>query len=402
MIFAALIPQLLSAIMGSGAVAVPAMTAATGAAGAAGGTVGGATATAPASSATGSAIGSVTGGATDFGEATGSIGATGKVPMGGAGGMQVGGGKPLEVGPGQRYGGTGGSGGGSAWQQNTGDLSEGDPMPPKPASEWLPYEVPKSGFGRFLQRLGGNDPALGNSRYLANKQMFGEQKAMQMELENQRYNNQNKLQQSQQAHSSGESAKARQAQEEQERARRGWEATRDANRFTFENAIHVNELNQRARELAYRQSEANLGRMDALAGSTGTYDPIAQQDRLNQLYNRRANAPQPLGSNAFWSPQDPNNIGIFDRGADASLGEGGTIIPPRPPGIISSTIGGSGQMPAAPAGPVQVDPSRLQFMPPAPASAPAANLSPVYSWADRLMDQYIPGRPVRYPTAAPR
>jgi len=398
-----MIPQILQAIMGSGAVAVPAMTAATGAAGAAGGTVGAATAAAPASSATGSPIGSVTGNATDFGEATGSIGAMGKMPTGGAGGMQVGGSKPLEVGPGQRYGGTGGAGERSGWQQNTGDVSEGDAMPAAPAQEWLPYKVPKTGFGRFAQRLGGQDPALGNSRYLANKYQLGEQKAMQMELENQRFGNQSQLQQSQQSHSSSESTKARQAQEEQERERRGWQAQRDANQFTFQNAIHQNEMQARARELAQRQSTQNVERMDTLVGSTGTYDPILQNDRLNQLYSRRATAPQPIGSHAFWSPENPDSINLIDPGQDKpSIGEGGTIIPPRPPGIIPQTIGGSGAMPATPAGPVQVDPSRLQFTPPAAASAPAANLSPVYSWADRLMDQYIPGRPVRYPTAAPR
>ena len=409
MIFAAMIPQILQAIMGSGAVAIPAMTAATGAAGAAGGTVGAATAAAPASSATGSPIGSVTGNATDFGEAAGSIGTTGKMPTGGAGGMQVGGSKPLEVGPGQRYGGTGGTGRESGWQGNTGDVAEGDPMPPKPAEEWLPYKVPKSGFGRFAQRLGGNDPALGNSRYLANKYQFGEQKAMQMEMQQNQFNQQNQMQNSQQSHQSGESAKARQAQEEQERERRGWQAQRDANQFTFQNAIHQNEMQQRARELAQRQSAQNTERMDTLAGSTGTYDPILQNDRLNQLYNQRVNAPHPIGSNAFWSPENPDSINILDRGADPSFDMGDPsrgiaprMVPARPPGVISQTIGGSGAMPAAPAGPVQVDPSRLQFMPPAAAPAPAANLSPVYSWADRLMDQYIPGRPVRYPTAAPR
>lgn len=399
--------------MGSGAVAIPAMTAATGAAGAAGGTVGGATAAAPASSATGSPIGSVTGGATDFGEATGSIGAMGKMPTGGAGGMQVGGSKPLEVGPGQRYGGTDGASRGG-WQQNTGDISEGEPMPPKPADEWLPYKVPKTGFGRFAQRLGGQDPALGNSRYLANKYQLGEQKAMQIELENQKFNNQNSLQQRQQQHQSSESAKDREAKERLLREQRGIDATRDENEWRFRNAIHQNEMQQRARELAYRQSEANLGRMEERAGTLGTYDPILQNDRLNQLYSRRAMAPQPIGSNAFWSPENPDSINLLDRGADAytdmgnpDMGIKPRTIPARPPGIISSTIGGSGAIPNLPPMPdaglggsgVYADPSRLRYN---TAKSPATNAPPVYSWADRLMDQYIPGRPVRYPTAAPR
>jgi len=416
MIFAAMIPQILQAIMGSGAVAIPAMTAATGAAGAAGGTVGAATAAAPASSATGSPIGSVTGNATDFGEATGSIGATGKVPMGGAGGMQVGGGKPLEVGPGQRYGGTGGSGGGeSAWRQNTGDISEGEPMPPKPAEEWLPYKVPKSGFGRFAQRLGGNDPALGNSRYLTNKYQFGEQKAMQMEMQQNQFNQQNQMQNSQQSHQSGESAKARQAQEEQERERRGWQTQRDANQFTFQNAIHQNEMQQRARELAQRQSAQNTERMDTLAGSTGTYDPILQNDRLNQLYNQRVNAPHPIGSNAFWSPENPDSINILDRGADPSFDMGDPsrgiaprMVPARPPGVISQTIGGSGAMPNLPPMPgaglggsgIYADPSRLQYN---PATDPTPNFraGPMANSLDALLEKFGGRRPLTYP-AAPR
>ena len=389
--FAALIPTLLKAIMGSGAVAIPAMTGATGAAGAAGGTVGGAI---PDSVVTAEGAPMETGATAGGGVAAGGLG-------GGAGGSPTAPQSPQQIGPGGKYGGTEGAGG----MRPTMRASEISGVP----DDWLPYKVPNSGFGRFLQRWGGEDPAAGNARFIANKQQFGMQKAMQMEQDARASADKFKLQDKDQQFQSGENQKRTQAERDLERERRGFQIRRenDQNEWTAKNQDRI----------------ANLNRMEENFSRFGyTYDPIEQQDyiakqreyeaKVRDSQLKRLQAPIGLSGGGFFDPET-DTLGMPDRGEEPKLigYKPGTTepitTPGRSPGFVLTPRGGapvpvpvpaptpiippqgSGGMPA-------VDPSRLQYLPPTGGAAPQAAAQE--SFFDSILKRISGGRPNMYST----
>lgn len=386
MFFGQFIPTILQAIFGSGANAIPAMTAAAGGAGAAGGTVGGAAPTVAAPTVdpiiaegepmTPTISGSVGAG----GNVAGAGGGSG--PLGGSGGAQVGGTKPLEVGAGGRYGGTERDG-----SRPTASQISGVP------DDWLPYKVPTNGFERAMQRWGGNDPAARNAEFLANKQKFGMQQAMEMEKQARSEQGMWNRQKDDQNFRQGQQQRRTQAERDAERERRGFQVVREnqQNEWAAKNADRVNTLN----------------RMEDRADKYGTYDPIVQQDTANQMREaqlKRLQAPVSVGAGMVWDPNNPGSIGVIDRGADAfnTIGQGGNIIPipARPPGISFSPMGGS--VPPAPAPPAPApnasgvyptaNPANLSYTQPATGGNPA--------WLDTILQRISGGRPNMY--SAPR
>lgn len=376
--FAALLPTLLKAIMGSGAVAIPAMTGATGAAGAAGGTVGGAI---PDSVVTAEGAPMETGAVAGGGVAAGGLG-------GGAGGSPTAPQSPQQIGPGGKYGGTEGAGG----MRPTMRASEISGVP----DDWLPYKVPETGFGRFIQRWGGEDPAAGNARFIANKQQFGMQKAMQMEQDARASADKFGLQEKDQQFQGGQNDKDRETRERMAREARGFS---DQQRVATE------------KWTAARQDYTDkMNRMHEQADKYGgSYDPIVQQDYAQQVRDAqlsKLHAPVGLTGGGIWDPQT-DTIGMPDRGSDPmnTIGPNNTIltIPGRPPGFVFTPRGvstptmippqgmGGGGMPA-------VDPSRLQYLPPTSGAAPQAAAQE--SFFDSILKRISGGRPNMY--SAPR
>lgn len=379
--FAALLPTLLKAIMGSGAVAIPAMTGAAGAAGAAGGTVGGAIPDAvvtaegaPMADAAGAAGGGV---------AAGGLG-------GGAGGSPTAPQSPQQIGPGGKYGGTEGAGG----MKPTMRASEISGVP----DDWLPYKVPNSGFGRFVQRWGGEDPAAGNARFIANKQQFGMQKAMQMEQDARASADRFGLQKDDQQFQQGQQQRRTQAERDLERDRRGFQVAREnqQNEWTAKNQDRI----------------ANLNRMEDRYDKFGSYDPIVQQDTADQIRAAQLSklqAPIGLTGGGIWDPNNPGMIGMPDRGSDPmnTIGPDNKIIsiPGRPPGFTFTPLGGSTTQ-AAPTmippqgmgGAPMADPSRLQYLPPT-GSAPQTAVGPMDE-VSRILQRLAGSRPTMY--SAPR
>lgn len=363
--------------MGSGAVAIPAMTAAQGAAGAAGGTVGGA---APAAAAAGPPA--------DMLDAGGRIAPT----IGSGGGAQTGGASPLQIGPGGKYGGIEGAGGSRSFPGGGSQIS-GVP------DDWLPYQVPKTGFGRFAQRLGGADPAARNAEFLANKQRFGMETAMDMEKQARSEQGMWNRQKDEQGFQQGQQARRTQAERDAERERRGFISQHDWNMAQW-----------RAQN---EERLKNLDRMEERAARFNSYDPIVQEDTAAQMREAqlgRMQAPVGVGSGMLWDYRNPSQIGVIDRGSDpyTTLGAGGEIVsvPARQPGVNFVPIGGGSSMPmAAPQSNVpQVNPNNLEFVappmqPPIGTQQPAAPSGGFLDTLGRWLRTQGGSRPGMYPSS---
>lgn len=364
--FAAFLPTLLKAIMGSGAVAIPAMTGAAGAAGAAGGTVGGAGAALP-TAAAGPAVDPILAEGEPMAPTVGSTAGTmGANPSGSGmgGGAQSGGTSPQQISAGGKYGGT-----------------ERDNSRPTAAQisgvpdDWLPYKVPKTGFGRFAQRLGGADPAARNAEFLMNKQKYGMEAAMDMEKQARESADRFGLQKDDQQFQQGQQQRRTQAERDAERDRRGFVVQQ-------QNAQNV----WTAKNQEYNRK---MDTMEAQHGETGSYDPIVQNDFYTQRREAQLGAlrrPVGMGAGMFYDPQY-EQIGMIQDPVkpSVSLGQDGSIInnPGSPGGVRFVPRGGYGEEPqmmpptqppmGGGGGMPRVDPNNLQFMQPVGATntAPA-------------------------------
>lgn len=167
---------------------------------------------------------------------------------------------------------------------------EFDPNDPRS----LPYAEKRTGFGRFFSALAGpqaNPEAL-NSRYAADRAE-----------DERRFQAQRGLQESSQKF-------------QKERQEEGWNQdwkllhSRLSNDAVLRQWDRDQQSAVRREDIAQRTADREASRSQGLFETTGSWDPIEQQDILRRIRQQSLMAPRSLGANAFWNPA---NSKIYER-----------------------------------------------------------------------------------------